>query len=896
MSETLRHSRSKKAAAKPAPKKRSTRTTKRAATRTTKKKPAAKRVASKTVSKRTPQRTTQAAAKKTHTPVRSPLQPGKLRQWHHVLRQAVPLPYDIHQVAVTTARVSGVSFVIIGALFTWHFAQLVFTANTTNTGQSATVLRSTTTIDQEDGLTTVASATTSAAAAPTAYLKINQVEPLQGTVTVRAIAPNARQVNFYVFADAWTHKRLLGSGTQVSADVWEYKLDTTSIPNGENYRFSAAVWDVSPVTERRDYDLQLLHYYEINNATAATTTTTNTPAAPNISLRSTAASDGAQKIVVTTDPVDQVQLRAQNIDTKARYTIAGVTSDATGTHWSAEWGTGALPNGSYQVWAQVTKADHTYTSSELAITIDHPDQSPDAITTDAQATSTEASVPLKLPALLPPGANVFHGTVSLYVSAAHAQYVNLYIDDVAAATPRFIGAATKPSAGADWYLNWYTPNVPNGTYRLFARAVTPYGRMESEPVQIKVDNSSVIRDLSPDDSKKIERINDAVKALSTTDTETNSQSLHSETKPGDSQEHNTSLQTRTTESQTNASTSFATYIAPYQADLRAELNRLAAAIRSHDESAQNRVMQRLKELETRIINRYSTLRDDATNRAAFQDAFAKYQAHFVAQVNATDTYITKRAGADVFKDSDKDGISDFDEVTIYHTDPFSADTDGDGIIDGVEIMDGYDPLNSKRQAPVTFASPQTSGVVRSDILSVDSVTPVTATTTASSTAGAATSSAEAIPNAGATKAVAVFAGKALPNSFVTLYIYSTPIVVTVRTDSEGSWRYRFDKELEDGNHEIYVGITDNAGRIIAKSKPFAFVKRADAITPAAAAGLTAPTNQPTNDALLDTPMLYLIVAISVVAIGLVLILLSLHLDNRRRYGYVDTSPSAPASV
>jgi hypothetical protein len=36
-------------------------------------------------------------------------------------------------------------------------------------------------------------------------------------------------------------------------------------------------------------------------------------------------------------------------------------------------------------------------------------------------------------------------------------------------------------------------------------------------------------------------------------------------------------------------------------------------------------------------------------------------------------------------DTDCDGLTDFEEVTIYHTDPDNADTDGDGILDGIEV-------------------------------------------------------------------------------------------------------------------------------------------------------------------------------------------------------------------
>ena len=43
------------------------------------------------------------------------------------------------------------------------------------------------------------------------------------------------------------------------------------------------------------------------------------------------------------------------------------------------------------------------------------------------------------------------------------------------------------------------------------------------------------------------------------------------------------------------------------------------------------------------------------------------------------------------QDPDKDGLSNSDE-SYWNTDPFNADTDGDGFLDGEEVASGHDPL------------------------------------------------------------------------------------------------------------------------------------------------------------------------------------------------------------
>ena len=50
-------------------------------------------------------------------------------------------------------------------------------------------------------------------------------------------------------------------------------------------------------------------------------------------------------------------------------------------------------------------------------------------------------------------------------------------------------------------------------------------------------------------------------------------------------------------------------------------------------------------------------------------------------------------------DSDNDGLTDYEEVVEYNTNPLNSDTDGDSYLDGAEVEAGYDPLTKPGSEP-----------------------------------------------------------------------------------------------------------------------------------------------------------------------------------------------------
>ena len=161
-------------------------------------------------------------------------------------------------------------------------------------------------------------------------------------------------------------------------------------------------------------------------------------------------------------------------------------------------------------------------------------------------------------------------------------------------------------------------------------------------------------------------------------------------------------------------------------------------------------------------------------------------------------------------DPDQDELVNFEEFRLG-TNPVVSDTDTDGYSDGDEVKNGFDPLKyspGHTDDKMQFESPKENGQVQADIYKI---LDVISTEISSDKTGI------------------TMRGKGLPSSFVNIYIFSSPIILTVKTDKSGSWSYTLDKNIDDGQHQVYVAVTDNTGKITAKSEPLFFVKKASAV-------------------------------------------------------------------
>ncbi len=153
-------------------------------------------------------------------------------------------------------------------------------------------------------------------------------------------------------------------------------------------------------------------------------------------------------------------------------------------------------------------------------------------------------------------------------------------------------------------------------------------------------------------------------------------------------------------------------------------------------------------------------------------------------------------------DTDQDGLSDYDETHFFGTNANQADSDKDGVLDQIEMLQNRNPLSSKGDA-LRFENPSIGGVDDIEHLSVDSVRATDESQLSTSTP-------------------LVISGKAFPNTLVTIYVFSDPTIIRVNANAEGQWTAPVTSILSDGEHHAFVAVTDSVGRILAKSTPRTF--------------------------------------------------------------------------
>lgn len=805
--------------------------------------------------------------------------PMKMPSMQLALLSPYRFPMLTEKGAMALARTSGVFFVIVGALFTLLFSNGFFS----NASQmallgSATGLVPSTVEQVADCTRGAACGLPLAITKPQAQISIDADSgSLSDSVHIKVNVANARSVAISAYSEQRKQEFTLGNATKVSQDSWEMYWNTDQYDDGV-YTIKARIANdhgvyetkfgnevrVHNLTDKSPSDpsaeVVLLDTSEQTaDANAQTETKEETVNTPIILTSDVTSSATEIRFVAKAPEAEKVQLFA-NKHGEERQTAIGVTYGSSDGTWKYRWDLSSVAEGVYTVTAVAFNNGLEYRSSGMTIERTQNGSllnNTSGVTASTSVTSNASAFvePVLKPemSVIVQGGSAASKMTQIRIEAPGIRSAEVYLQPVNTLAQRYLGTAKAADTNV-YTFSWDTTKTPNGAYKVVAYVRNAYGTYTAESSITTVTNEAAVARTQEQQQEAdtlavlAKEIVPAVITVKTPATVGVEQALDIASTTGSS----TVLQA-------------VSDITEAKPRIDAELKKLTTVLRSQDETA---ITQTRASIEAIKYEMLADARDDEA-RASLEAFFSTELQAAVTQVEEevrrSERVIAERTAQEASKDSDADGITDFDEIALYSTDPYSADTDGDGFTDGSEILAGYDPLDVRAEVLVAYESPKESGVIRDDAFKITGISP-----------------AQRNPEEPESLDPAIISGQALPNSFITLYIFSTPVIVTVKTAADGSWTYRLDKELEDGEHQVFVGVTDNSGKIVAKSSPFGFIKEAQAFTAVQAQEDTPDPVVAEEGSLVSAYMIYLVLSISIVAIGLVLILLGIYIDPKQR--------------
>ncbi len=154
----------------------------------------------------------------------------------------------------------------------------------------------------------------------------------------------------------------------------------------------------------------------------------------------------------------------------------------------------------------------------------------------------------------------------------------------------------------------------------------------------------------------------------------------------------------------------------------------------------------------------------------------------------------------IVKDTDSDGLSDFDEISIFGTSVELSDSDSDGVIDIIEVVSGTNPLVAAiSETPSTESYPIAE--FENEAVKISSLKRVVSNDESSAKS----------------EIVYVIQGKTIPNTYLNIVDYESKTLGLIRSGQTGEFSYSLPPSVEKNRIAVGALLTDSFGKVEAGS-------------------------------------------------------------------------------
>jgi hypothetical protein len=436
------------------------------------------------------------------------------------------------------------------------------------------------------------------------------------------------------------------------------------------------------------------------------------------------------------------------------------------------------------------------------------------------------------------------------VPGVEIKEVEIYLRQPSSLTEIYIGAAQKKDGIFEFDFN--TEQFPNGQYFLFLKISSSLGEYKSQETPFEIGNK--VEEKKEETERIKEEVGPKIEGLK--ESEEKAEKIMDETK--------SEIEKAVTEAMPEAKSEV---LEKTKEEVKPKIKEMKEKVEEEIETKEepkiSQIQREKESLKKEIIEKSlgpiekKIAITSPKEKENVEIAKGKAQKKIEAILENTEVQLKeiakekKEIYPEAFKDSDQDGLSDWQEV-ILGTDPFNPDTDGDGYLDGTEYKLGFDPKKVGPADKILWQDPREKGKVGGRV---------------------------AIEKVEIVDKKLKITGRGIPNSFVTIYIFSKPIVALARVNENGFFEYVLDKGLTDGTHTVYVALTNNKGEIEEKSAPFTFAQsqgKVLRITEFSSAKVAPPPSEA-----LRKSFLVLVLGLIVFSLGLGFFVMGLAIQRKR---------------